>query len=100
MSDDAPIDIDPSSPTLRSVRGLHWLAAVRSGHASAQHARHQLYVARDRQSRANMLIKVTSKPGLVYEQNLINEMASLTTMDPRACPLAALSRARGTRTPG
>ena len=81
MSDDDPIDIDPSSPPFDRFGGLHWLAAVRSGHASAQHARHQLYVARDRQSRANMLIKVTSKPGLVYEQNLINEMASLTTIN-------------------
>lgn len=81
MSDDAPIDIDPSSPPFDRFGGLHWLAAVRSGHASAQHARHQLYVARDRQSRANVLIKVTSKPGLVYEQNLINEMASLTTIN-------------------
>src|SRR5687767_15034903 len=81
MSDDAPIDIDHRSPPFDRFGGLHRLAAVRSGHASAQHARHQLYVARDRESRANVLIKVTSRPGLVYEQNLTNELASLTTIN-------------------
>ena len=44
-------------------------------------ARHQLYVARDKRSRANVLIKVTSKPGLVYEQDLTNEIASLSTIN-------------------
>ena len=81
MADDAPIDIDPRSPPFDRFGGLHRLASVRSGHASGQHARHQLYVARDRQSRANVLIKVTSKPGLVYEQNLTNEIDSLTTIN-------------------
>lgn len=81
MADDAPIDIDPRSPPFDRFGGLHRLASVRSGHASGQHARHQLYVARDRQSRANVLIKVTSKPGLVYEQNITNEIASLTTIN-------------------
>src|SRR5262249_46471867 len=53
----------------------------RSGHASEEHARHQLYVARDKRSRANVLVKVTSKPGLVYEQDLANEIASLSTIN-------------------
>jgi serine/threonine protein kinase len=81
MPGDAPIDIDTRSPPFDRFGGLHRLAAARSGHASEQHARHQLYVARDRQSRANVLIKVTSKPGRVYEQNLTNEIASLTTIN-------------------
>src|SRR5688572_13420813 len=81
MADDDPIDIDPKSPPFDRFGGLHRLASVRSGHASGQHARHQLYVARDRQSRANVLIKVTSKPGLVYEQNVTNEIDSLTTIN-------------------
>jgi serine/threonine protein kinase len=81
MAHDAPIDIDPRSPPFDRFGGLHRLAAVRSGHASAQHARHQLYVARDRQSRANVLIKITSRPGLVYEQNLTNELATLTRIN-------------------
>ena len=81
MADDAPIDIDPTSPPFDRLAGLHRLSSVRSGHASGQHSRHQLYVARDRQSRRSVLIKVTSKPGLVYEQNLTNEIASLETIN-------------------
>jgi eukaryotic-like serine/threonine-protein kinase len=86
------IDIDCSSPPLNRFRSLHRLSAARSGHASWQHARHQLYVARDKLSRANVLIKVTSKPGLVYEQDLTNEIASLSTInrelpDARAFPV-------------
>ena len=60
---------------------IHRLAAARSGHASWKHARHQLYVARDSRSRVNVLIKVTSKPGLVYERDITNEIASLSTIN-------------------
>jgi serine/threonine protein kinase len=81
MSDSAPIDIDCKSPPFDQFRSIHRLGAARSGHASAEHARHQLYVARDHRSRANVLIKVTSKPGLVYEQDLTNEIASLSTIN-------------------
>jgi serine/threonine protein kinase len=81
MSHNAPIDVDCKSPPFDQFRGIHWLAPARSGHASGQHARHQLYVARDRRSRANVLIKVTSKPGIVYEQDLTNEIASLSTIN-------------------
>lgn len=81
MSHSAPIDIDCKSPPFDQFRGIHRLGAARSGHASAEHARHQLYVARDTRSRANVLIKVTSKPGLVYEQDLTNEIASLSTIN-------------------
>lgn len=81
MADDATLDLDPRSPPFDQFGGLHRLAAARSGHASGQHARHQLYVGRHRRSRVNVLIKVTSKPGLVYEQNLTNEIASLTTIN-------------------
>jgi serine/threonine protein kinase len=38
-------------------------------------------VGRDKQTRANALIKVTTKPGLVYQQNLSNEIATLTTIN-------------------
>jgi serine/threonine protein kinase len=81
MSDSAPIDIDCKSPPFDQFRSIHRLGAARSGHASAEHARHQLYVARDHRIRANVLIKVTSKPGLVYEQDLTNEIASLSTIN-------------------
>jgi serine/threonine protein kinase len=81
MSHRPRIDVDCKSPPFDQFGSIHWLAAARSGHASGEHARHQLYVARDKRSRANLLIKVTSKPGLVYEQDLANEIASLSTIN-------------------
>ena len=76
-----PIELDCKSPPFEHFSGIHRLAAARSGHASGQHARHQLYVARDRRTRTNVLIKVTSKPGVVYEHDLLNEIATLTTIN-------------------
>jgi serine/threonine protein kinase len=61
--------------------GLRRLGQDRSGHASVEHVRHQLYVGRDTRTRANALIKVTTKPGLVYERNLTNEIATLSTIN-------------------
>jgi serine/threonine protein kinase len=61
-----------------SIRRLH---QDRSGHASVEHVRHQLYVGRDKRTRANALIKVLTKPGLVYERNLTNEIATLFTIN-------------------
>ena len=81
MSHNAPIDIDCKSPPFDQLRGIHRLAPARGGHAPGEHARHQLYVARDKRSRANVLIKVTSKTGVVYEQDITNEIASLTTIN-------------------
>lgn len=81
MSRSAPIDIDCTHPPFDHFASVHWLAAARSGHAPGEHGRHHLYVARDRRSCANALIKVTSKPGLVYEQELTNEIASLSTIN-------------------
>jgi serine/threonine protein kinase len=68
------------------------LGPDRSGHASVEHVRHQLYVGRDTRTRANALIKVMTKPGLVYEHNLTNEIATLSTInrelpDSRCFPL-------------
>ena len=81
MSHSAPIDIDCKCPPFDHFRSVHRLAAARSGHAFGEHGRHQLYVARDKRRCANVLIKVTSKPGLVYEQDLTNEIASLSTIN-------------------
>jgi serine/threonine protein kinase len=81
MPHSAPIDIDWKSPPFDHFGSVHRLAAARGGHGSGEHARHQIYVARDRRSRANVLVKVTSKPGLVYEHDLANEIASLTTIN-------------------
>lgn len=79
-------------PPKRSDRQLHSapfdrftsvqrLAPDRSGHASVEHARHQLYVGRDKRTRADALIKVITKPGLVYEHNLTNEISTLSTIN-------------------
>ena len=38
-------------------------------------------MARDLRTRTNVLIKLTSKPGLVFEQDLVNEVASLSTIN-------------------
>ena len=81
MFNSAPTDIDGTSPPFDQLRSVHRLASARSGHASEEHARHQLYVARDKRSRANVLVKISSKPGLVYEQELTNEIASLSTIN-------------------
>ena len=81
MSRSAPIDIDCKSPPFDQFGSVHRLAAARSGHAFGEHGRHQLYVARDTRRRANVLVKVTSKPGLVYEKDLTNEIASLSTIN-------------------
>ena len=75
------IDIDSTSPPFDQLRSIHRLASARSGHASAEHARHQLYVARDKRSRTNVLVKIASKPGIVYEQELTNEIESLSTIN-------------------
>lgn len=45
------------------------------------HGRHQLYVGRDVRTRAPVLIKVLTKPGVVYERNLTNEIATLSTIN-------------------
>ena len=73
--------IDGSAPPFNQFTSIQRLATTRSGHPSAEHARHQLYVGRDKRSRTSMLIKLTTKPGVVYEQNLANEIASLSTIN-------------------
>jgi serine/threonine protein kinase len=76
-----PVDLDCTSPPLDHFSSIHRLSTARSGHASWEHARHQLYFAHDKRTRAHVLIKITSKPGLVYEQELTNEIASLSTIN-------------------
>lgn len=76
-----PLGQQLQSDRLARFRNIQRLRPDRSGHASAEHARHQLFAGRDLETRAKALIKVTSKPGLVYEQNLENEIATLTTIN-------------------
>jgi serine/threonine protein kinase len=81
MPSGIPSELDSRIPPFDRLRNIHRLAPARSGHASVEHVRHQLFVARDQGSRTNVLVKMASKPGLVYQQNLLNEIASLTTIN-------------------
>jgi len=74
-------DIDPKSPPFDQFKSLHPLTKARRGHVSADSARHHLYVGTDRESDESVLIKITSKPGLTYQDNLTNEIASLLTVN-------------------
>ena len=69
------------SPPFKRFGNIQRLGEDRSGHASIEHVRHQLFVGRDKETRANALIKVTSKPGLIYQENLINEIETLSTIN-------------------
>jgi serine/threonine protein kinase len=69
------------SAPFKRFGSIQRLGPDRSGHASVEHVRHQLYVGRDTRTRANALVKVLTKPGLVYEQNLTNEIATLSTIN-------------------
>jgi serine/threonine protein kinase len=69
------------SAPFKRFGSIRRLGQDRSGHASVEHVRHQLYVGRDTRTRANALIKVTTKPGLVYEHNLTNEIATLSAIN-------------------
>jgi serine/threonine protein kinase len=81
MANEDPIEVDQSSPPFDQIKGIRWLSAARSGHESFAHARHHLYIGRDSRTRANVLVKLSAKPGLVYQQDLSNEIASLTTVN-------------------
>jgi serine/threonine protein kinase len=79
MSYSNTLEIDFKSPPFDHLRGVHRLATTRGGHG--EHTRHQLVVGHDKRTRASVLIKLTTKPGLVYERNLNNEIASLSTIN-------------------
>lgn len=81
MPHNYPSDMDGSSPSFDHYKRIQRLAPDRSGRDSAAHARHQLYVARDKRSLESVLIKLTSKPGLIYQHDLTNEIASLSTIN-------------------
>lgn len=69
------------APVFDHFENLRQLGTERGRPASPEHARHQLYAARDKRSRGNVLIKLASKPGLVYQNNLLNEIATLSTIN-------------------
>lgn len=74
-------DIDLAAPPFDRYTGVHRLAASRSGHHSPDHVRHQLFAGIGRDNPVRVLFKVTSKPGLVYERDLSNEIATLETIN-------------------
>jgi serine/threonine protein kinase len=78
---DTTLDFDPRSPPFDRFKGIQPLAKNRRGHVSAENARHHLYVGSDKQSEASVLIKMTARPGLTYQDNLKNEIASLLTIN-------------------
>lgn len=75
------LDVNRQMAPFQRFGSIQRLGADRSGHASVEHVRHQLYVGRDTRTRTNALIKVLTKPGLVYEPNLANEIATLSTIN-------------------
>jgi serine/threonine protein kinase len=75
-----PSGIDTTAPPFQHYRNVQRLAPARRGHAS-EHARHQLYVGRDKRTSTSVLFKLTSKPGRVYAHDLANEAASLATIN-------------------
>ena len=74
-------DIDRTAAPFDRFTTVQRLGSARSGHASAEHARHQLFVGRDRQTRLNLLVKLASRPGKIYQDDLTNEIATLTTIN-------------------
>jgi serine/threonine protein kinase len=80
-----PPDIDLKAPPFDRLRLVRPLATNRGGRESASYARHQLYAARDRATLAQVLVKLTTRPGVFYEQNLANEIENLRTLN-RALP--------------
>lgn len=76
-----PLAIDSTSPPFDRFKSIQWLAPSRSGQHSHAHVRHHLYVGREKRHPVNVLIKVASKPGLVYQQDLRNEISTLSTVN-------------------
>lgn len=73
--------IERQSPRLARLRNVQRLSTDRSGHTSIEHVRHQLFVGQDTDTNSRALLKITTRPGIVYEQNLVNEAAVLTTIN-------------------
>ena len=75
------LDIDRKSPPFNGLTSIRRLDSHRSGHASVEHVRHQLYVATEKKTATHVLVKLTSKPGIVYQSDLSNEVATLLTIN-------------------
>lgn len=92
MPNAGPLELDTKSPPFDRFRAVRPLATNRSGREAATHTRHQLFAARERDTNTQVLIKVTTRPGRVYAQNLENEASTLESVnlalpDSRVFPL-------------
>src|SRR5262245_43053486 len=76
-------NFDHKRPPFTHLSHVRRLSTARSGHGTG--ARHRLYAARDQRSNARVLLKTPAHPGLIYQQNLNNEIATLSTIN-RAVP--------------
>lgn len=77
-------EIDLTDAPFDRFSTVQRLGADRRGH-SAEHARHQLFVGRDRQTRLSFLVKLATRPGKVYQSDLENEIETLSAIN-RALP--------------
>jgi serine/threonine protein kinase len=75
--------LDTSAPPFDRFKNIQALAKDRRGHVSAETARHHLFVGNDPRTGASVLIKAASKPGLTYQENLSNEIATLSRVNER-----------------
>jgi serine/threonine protein kinase len=74
-------DIDRAAAPFDRFTNVHRLGPDRRGYAAAAHARHQLYVGYDRLTHRNMLVKLATRPGKVYQDDLMNEIATLSAIN-------------------
>ena len=73
--------VDLKTPPFDQLTSIQPLSSNRRGEGSTEYARHQLYAARDKHTSASVLVKLTTKAGLVYQHNLLNEIASLSSIN-------------------
>jgi serine/threonine protein kinase len=73
--------IDFKGPPFDQLKNIRPLSRHRRGQGAIEYARHQLYVGYDRQTSDSVLVKLTTKAGLVYQNNLLNEIATLSTIN-------------------
>lgn len=84
MAPSNAVDLDLAAAPFDRFSTVQRLGADRRGHA-AEHARHQLFVGRDRQTRQSVLVKLATRPGKVYQSDLENEIETLAAIN-RALP--------------
>jgi len=93
----ATIDFDARDPPFNQFKDIKALAKNRRGQGSFENERHHLYVGSDRKSHDGVLIKITARPGLIYQGNLENEIASLLRINEslNGSPYFPVVKARG-----